>query len=695
MYITISQLVEMGVMPQEIEAKISGGDWKTARPDPIEDGERRILLSSLPLELQTKWARANRISSSSPEILGLLAEAENFGLADRETRITELLSLLAADERAAWLAEAVRLAKLLDRYDRTIPKRRRNATTRKLEFTAAVVNLCQEAVCHQPLILRRQPHRAEVPSPHTLERWLRDYRREGLLTFLHSITKREPEGKDKRCAEVSPGAVTWINGNWRRFHGPRFLYRALEEEARKQNWRIPSESWLYRLWRQMPEIVKTSHRHGKGAYESKYAPYVPRDYSDLEALQVLCGDHSERDVTVLLPDNTLARPWLTLWLDLRTWLIWGWSLELIPSSVSAGLAYADGVQNFGAQPPCRAEDGYFSYVYTDRGRDYRSHHWDGKVIKVHKTAMNIDGALEFLLTEREVGILSDLQLRHLLARGRNPKEKPIERLFKDISDWERNSFKEYCGRNAAERPEAWRKLYARHQQFVKGQLSASPFMTIDAYRESLAQFITRHNTTPHERPSLRSERLVPMDEFRRLYSVKYEIKPETLALLLLKPDHRIIRKGGVQCFQKHWFYFHERMSGFKGLSVEIRYSDDDYSKIWVVLPKGGPCEASLTTPTSLLKPNRKTLETVATARAHEKKIIRDYQLIQQSAIRGEETEDRVAQLVNRPEDLPNASDAPARVHLLNRLDHRHLRIAPDSRTITAADVAATQVILAL
>jgi hypothetical protein len=109
-----------------------------------------------------------------------------------------------------------------------------------------------------------------------------------------------------------------------------------------------------------------------------------------------------------------------------------------------------------------------------------------------------------------------------------------------------------------------------------------------------------------------------------------------------------------------------------------------------VLPKGGLCEASLTTPTSLLKPDRKTLETVATARAHEKKIIREYQLIQQSAIRGEETETRVAQLVNRPEDLPNVSDAPARVRLLNRLDHRPLRIAPDSRTITAADVAATQ-----
>jgi len=132
------------------------------------------------------------------------------------------------------------------------------------------------------------------------------------------------------------------------------------------------------------------------------------------------------------------------------------------------------------------------------------------------------------------------------------------------------------------------------------------------------------------------------------------------------------------------------MSEFKDHSVEIRYSDEDYSRIWVVLPKGGVCEASLTTPTSLLKPDRKTLETVAAARAREKKIIRDYQLIQQSAIRGEDTEERVGQLLNAPQDSPDSSGAPARVHLLNRLDHRPLRIAPDSRTVTAADVAATQ-----
>jgi hypothetical protein len=53
----------------------------------------------------------------------------------------------------------------------------------------------------------------------------------------------------------------------------------------------------------MPEIVRETHRKGWSHYEAKYAPYVPRDYSDLAALQVLCGDHSERDVSVLHQDG--------------------------------------------------------------------------------------------------------------------------------------------------------------------------------------------------------------------------------------------------------------------------------------------------------------------------------------------------------------------------------------------------------
>jgi hypothetical protein len=329
-----------------------------------------------------------------------------------------------------------------------------------------------------------------------------------------------------------------------------------------------------------------------------YAPYVPRDFTDLEALQVLCGDHSERDVTVLLDDGSLARPWLTLWQDLRTGLIWGWHLDLTPSSVTAGLAYADGVMNFGAQPLSRPEQNFFPYVYTDRGRDYRSHHWDGRVIAVHREAMRLEGGgLELLRVERRVGVLDDLTVRHLLARGRNPKEKPVERVFRDLSDWEQNTFAEFCGRDARGRPDAWRQMYALHEQSVRGERPSSPFMRFGQYREELAGFITHYNATAHERPTLGGALIVPLEEYRRLYTTRYEIAHEALALLLMKAEKRVIRKNGVQCFQRHWFYWHERMSVYKGQAVEVRYSDSDYGRVWVVLPGGEMCEAALVTPT--------------------------------------------------------------------------------------------------
>ena len=63
--------------------------------------------------------------------------------------------------------------------------------------------------------------------------------------------------------------------------------------------------------------------------------------------------------------------------------------------------------------------------------------------------MTIDGGLELLRAPRRGGILDELMIRHLVARGRNPKEKPVERVFRDISDWEANPFKECCGRRAA------------------------------------------------------------------------------------------------------------------------------------------------------------------------------------------------------------------------------------------------------
>lgn len=111
----------------------------------------------------------------------------------------------------------------------------------------------------------------------------------------------------------------------------------------------------------------------------------------------------------------------------------------------------------------------------------------------------------------------------------------------------------------------------------------------------------------------------------------------------MKAEKRTIQKNGVQCFQKHWFYYHETMSLYKGLSVEVRYSDDNFNRIWVVLPSTHICEATLITPTSLLNPNKQTLQTVKQARAYEQRLQREFDLFTQSQLRGETTEDRITQ----------------------------------------------------
>lgn len=608
-----------------------------------------------------------------------------------EEKLLRVLQRLPAGERPLWIAEANRLARLVERYQQLKPKRRINPLTGRKEFLPEVFALCREARCDESAILAKEPHRAKAPSPHTLDDWGRAYRRGGLNAFLREIYTSSPSLADRRKAVITFDAVLWLNERWRDYKSPRHLHEALLEQSEIHGWVVPSESWLYRQWRNLASIARTYYVEGAASYEARHAPYVPRDFTDLEALQVLCGDHSERDVLVRLPDGTLKRPWLTVWLDLRTGLLWGWHLSLVPSAQTAGLAYANGVETYGAQPLARPDDDFQSYVYTDRGRDYLSHNWDGRVLAVHERAMGLDGGLELICRQRRVGILDDLSLRHLVARGRNPKEKPVERLFKDLTAWEKNSFAEFCGRHPASRPDRCRLLYERHERLPSERRAAeSPFITFDDYRASLSRRILRYNSTSHRRSTLGGQSLLPLGEYRRLYTTHYEIAPETLALLLMRAEKRRVRKNGVQCFQPHWFYYHEAMAEWKGSNVEMRYADSDYSRVWVLLPSWKIVEAALVTPTSILKPDKRTVKLVAEARAHERKLIREATLLHASNVRGEGTEDRVAHRL--PQEETQAREAAAAnhqssVHQLTRLDRPKLRQAAGAARVAGDQVA--------
>lgn len=702
MWLTIHQIVELGITKQWVNKKLASAEWQSRdsgvrgrNGKPIKE----VLLSSLSTELQWRWNSRQReqmhVDKVEKQASGTQIEGGGISRNSNSTdsKLISSLTRLPLEQRDAWVAEAQRLANIVERYEAINPKRQRNVSG-KHEFVPAVLALCKEAACTVQSILETEPHKAQVPSPYTLDGWLRRFKTDGLLAFLRSLPSESSENKtrDQRKALVSPEACEWINSRWRNFPSPRALYKALTKKAKAERWKIPSEAWLRRRYKKLPKPVSTLVFKGEKAYVSACAPYAPRDYSDLAALQVLCGDHSVRDLTVLLKDGSIARPWLTLWLDLRTYLIWGWHLGLVPCSYSAGLAYADGVMNFGAQPLSRPDDEFFSYVYTDQGKDYKAQSWDGKTL-VFKEAMKIDGGLEFLRIQRKVGFLDEMNLKHLLARGYNAREKPVERVHRDISDWEQNTFEDFCGRDAKNKPDKWREMYAQHAKFQRGKRSESPFTAFDDYREALAGFISEFNHSEHQRGTLGGARVVPVEEYKRLYTTRYEIATESLALLLMRAEKKTIGKLGVPMFQKNWFFLHEAMSEWKGHEVEVRYSDGDYSRVWVIFPNGHICEAPLVTPTSLLNPNKQTLKTVAHAAAQERKTIREFNFITQSQIRGESTEDRVAALIE-PEEVVEvvAAEAavgggsPARVQAMTRMDRPKLRAVSQRRTVTATEV---------
>lgn len=623
------------------------------------------LLESLPLKYQQAYLQLNgSLTTEQDQDAGVGPGVEEAAAqADGgERRLVEALARYKGDARDKFLAEAQRLSLIVEKYSRIEPKRVRTHGG-KYEYSQAVIDLCYETVCTDPAILAIEPSRSKARSPHAIEAWAKRVKQDGLATFLRSAPK--PTGKaDNRLAEISAGAREWIDANWRKKPSPDKLYQELKRVAGRKGWKIPSRGYIWRLYQDIPPVVDALVFKGDKTYQSKYSPFVPRTVEDLGPLQILCGDHSVRDVSVVLPNGELTRPWLTLWLDLRTYLIWGWHLDLTPSSSTIGLAYVNGVQTFGAQPLSNLETGYVSYLYTDQGKDYRSKTLTGQTLEF-KNAARIEGGLGTLCTHRDVGFMREMGLQHILARGYNAKEKPVERVHKDISSWEQNHFaSEYCGDSPSKRPDAWRNAFAKHERLrkkfadnIQWVVSESPFMTLEDYRDNLAEWIHRHNTIAHRRSVLGGASLVPMQEYERLYTTRYEISDDALALMLMKTVKRRLGKNGVQLFQQQWHFWADEMSVFKGrdIDVEVRYTDGDYSRVWVVLPKSrfGPeqvVEAARLERSSIIDPNKKTLGDVAKMKANEKRLVRDYTLLEQSKWRGETVEDRYMATQDVPED---------------------------------------------
>lgn len=206
----------------------------------------------------------------------------------------------------------------------------------------------------------------KYPEKHTtypsLSLALRKYNQGGIAALLsnYGVHRRGISKLDENCFEYfksiylregAPSAETSWNIT---------LGFAKQQGINLENFPT-SKTFIRRLRAEVPKQAIFMARHGDASWNKKYANYVPRDYSELNAGVCWVSDHAQIDVAVSF-NGTVCFPWVTVFRDAKTskWL--GWFLHAdSPNSDHIFQAFYYGVLNFGIP-----ED-----VYLDNGKDYR------------------------------------------------------------------------------------------------------------------------------------------------------------------------------------------------------------------------------------------------------------------------------------------------------------------------------------
>lgn len=181
------------------------------------------------------------------------------------------------------------------------------------------------------------------------------------------------------------------------------------------------------------------HRRGDRRWENELAPLIQRDYSALHVHQMWVADHHRCDV-VVKHKGRFIRPWLTVWMDMRSRAIVGWAFTAGPNADVILAAFYMGAITNGYGVPAE--------VLIDGGMDF-------------------NGASLLAVFARCATVVH----KSLPYRGRS---KPVERFFRTFTEQfcKAPGIPEvagYIGRNPENRPEDV------HKRIRAGEIQVATF----------------------------------------------------------------------------------------------------------------------------------------------------------------------------------------------------------------------------
>ena len=345
---------------------------------------------------------------------------------------------------------------------------------------------------------------------------------------------------------------------------------------------LPAASYsTFRNWfDRIPEIAKVMARDGDEAFHNTQEIISFRDLTSIKPLDYVVMDHRRLDIFCLVPNSTsksgwtLARPWLTAAIDMRTrkWL--AWAVVEAPSSDSIATVLK---RSF-------LEHGLPSSVYWDNGKDFRCEWLEGG--RVPRTeSRRVDD-----LSDTWRGVMGTLGIRVHHAIVKRARSKIIEPNFGRTADFDR-TLPWWCGHKPTARPaERFDKLLTQHERWIGGADVDPAFPTIAEvaaiYDAALKDLNERdmpgaegmNKVTPSGRgwmcPNEAWERLIPQ-------VTRVQVPEDVMHICFAKRRDLTIRNGEVRTSfgGKVWHYRLAanalRLMGLNGCEVQLAYDPLD------------------------------------------------------------------------------------------------------------------------
>lgn len=393
-------------------------------------------------------------------------------------------------------------------------------------------------------------------SERTIRRWIMKYHRQGLRGLA------DLRGGDYDVEEViSPDAFDLFKSMYltQQRLTVKTCWQNINYDNRNQNrgWMIPGLRGMYRyIEKNIPLSVQILHREGLTAYEAKCAPYIEIDPDSIEPNQVWVGDHSQFNCWVRY-QNRWVRPWMTVWQDLKSRMIVGWYISVIPNQTTILLSMKRAIEKFG--PP--------ESVKIDNGKDYDSELFTGITKQTRRAA-----GKGYLDENMLAGIYAMMDVGVSFAIPYNAKAKRIERLFATIDSQFTATFDLYCGKGTKRKPE---DLVDK----LKDPATVREAVTFEKFISLFVSYIDVYNSNSHSAKDMQEQCPAEVFQSRRIHRV---LAAGVVDLLLRVWSHELtVGKNGVQFKGIYYGQYNAELLIHQGRKVRLSYDPDDLRKVYI------------------------------------------------------------------------------------------------------------------